>query len=414
MNDSSSLREILIDKTIAAIVVGGLESVSLRAVVNAAGCSTTAIFGHFGNKSGLLQACLEHAFEEDLLFHNNFSHHTRGLALDHQSFAALLASYIELRAKTRAAAFWSEVVFKSRQFSEDKARNSIRQWHQMRVSFWHSRLQQSSCTTDLAPVLAAYTVTEGAYALTLHKNLEYLLLLREACTAITAKSFGASSEHISSQVWTWLESGSPRFSIDAPQTRNPLCERLLNQAAKHIVLQGVDRVNINKIAKDAGTSSAMVLYHFGTMGSFINEAIWRAVLLKIPEEMIPVIKNGHGSKPPTSWLDVVKGLLKKPLDSKKEYNNFYLKVARIIGQAALLARHNSELEPLIDQLRINEGVSVYHIFKNFSKDEGTLPRSIAGVIGLWLKGQVIIDDIHVDQSGSAAESVTDVISTLKF
>ncbi|MCK9504605.1 MAG: TetR family transcriptional regulator [Porticoccaceae bacterium] len=414
MNDSPSLRDSLIDKTIAAVVETGLESVSLRAVVNAVGCSTTAIFGYFGNKSGLLQASLKQALEEDRQFLDDFAHHTRGLTLDHQSFSALLASYIELRAKTRAASFWSEVVFKSRQFPEPEANEIIRNWYEMHLVFWQSKLEQSTCNEDLGSVLVAYSVTEQAYSLALHTNLEYLLLLRESCSAITAKSFGAHRDSVSSQVWIWLESGSPRFSIEPTQARNPLCQRLLDQAAKHIILQGVDKANIAKIAKDAGTSSAMVLYHFGTMAAFTNEAIWKAIVLKVPEEMIPVIKNGHSQKPPDSWVDVVRGLVNRPVGSKSTYKNFYLKVARIIGQTSLLCQHNPELKPLIDQLRINEGVSIHHIYKNFAKDGGEIGRSTSGIFGLWLKGQVIIDDIFSHSCEQTEAKIMAAVSKLTF
>jgi AcrR family transcriptional regulator len=389
MSEKHRLRDALVTETIKAISIQGLESLSLRNVSAAAGCSTGVVFQNFGGKEELIAAALEKALSGEKKFHDDFSSHTDAVAFHHLSFADLVASYVELRAESVCARFWTEILFKSQQLVS--APLYISQWHSLRVEFWQAKLSQSACDPALAPILSAYCSMEEVYAYSLIGHPEYRLLLRETTRALTAKGFGVQLSDYHCDISEWLGQGSPRFQVPTQPDRNELSQRLLDLAAKHIVSKGIGSLNQRKIAKEAKTSSSMIAYHFGNLDTFVNEAIWRALLINIPNEVNPAIAGGQKQKNVAEWSAVLSILITRPR-TKVKRAGFYINVARITGEVSLLARQRLELLPIVDHLRNFEGSGSFRASKSIWPDAISLDRSTATAFGVWIKGQAVLNE----------------------
>jgi len=387
--DKYPLRDALITEAINTVALQGLESFSLRTVSSAAGCSTAVVFQHFGSKDGLMTAALQQALTDEKNTHNHLGDHTTGVIFHHLGFADLIASYVELRSKSVTARFWSEVLFKSQQVAGAPA--YLEQWHALRTQFWLTKLSQTSCASALAPIIAAYCAMEEVYAYSLSTHLEYRLLLRETTRALTVKGFGAKPTEYHSDISEWLGQGSPRFQVTHKPDRNALSERMLNLAAKHIITKSISSLNQRKIAKDAKTSSSMIAYHFGNLDAFVNEAIWRALVIDIPNEVNPAIAGGKKQKTMTEWSKFLSTLITRSQTSTKNAG-FYINVARITGQASLLAQHRSEILPIIDHLRTFEGSGSYRASKTIWPSTIKIDRAAATGFGIWIKGQAILSE----------------------
>ncbi|MEH6759340.1 MAG: TetR/AcrR family transcriptional regulator [Parasphingorhabdus sp.] len=69
MSKAVSIREMLLDQTVAMIAERGLEKISLRVIASQPGCSTAIIFQQFQSKAGLIAHALEYALAKDDALH---------------------------------------------------------------------------------------------------------------------------------------------------------------------------------------------------------------------------------------------------------------------------------------------------------------------------------------------------------
>ncbi|MCK9504615.1 MAG: TetR family transcriptional regulator [Porticoccaceae bacterium] len=410
MSTVSSLRDILIDQTIHAVAEKGFEDISLRAVTSDAGCSTAAVFQYFGSKAGLIDAAMKKALQNDLDFHRSFAETTAGLVLSQRRFAHQLAFYIEQRSQLITARFWSEIMFKSGQ--TPKAGEHLRAWHAMRITFWQSRLHENNGNPGLAPILACYCTMEEAYAYALNGQLAYSLMLRETAEALTAQSFAGDGDIQHSEISEWLDRSAHRFEVSATAERNALSQGLLDLAAKHIVHYGVDALTQRKITKLAGTSSAMIAYHFGNLDAFVNEAIWRALAVDIPNEVHPNLLGNCKQTSLSQWADLLTHFIVPARESDNHQNGFFIGVARIIGQAALLVKHRQKLHPIVDHMRKFEGRGSYNASQTIWPPDIKISRAAAAAFAVWVKGQAIVNEAFDDNSRNNKERLLDVASLI--
>ncbi|WP_061966140.1 TetR/AcrR family transcriptional regulator [Demequina aurantiaca] len=64
MSDTSIGRDLILDAARDVVIEHGASGLTVRAVTQRAGCSTTGIYTHFGGKQGLLDALYSEAFAE--------------------------------------------------------------------------------------------------------------------------------------------------------------------------------------------------------------------------------------------------------------------------------------------------------------------------------------------------------------
>lgn len=62
-NETSDLRTRLLEGALRIVDTEGAAGLTVRAVANAAGCSTMGVYTHFKGKSGLIDAVVEHGFD---------------------------------------------------------------------------------------------------------------------------------------------------------------------------------------------------------------------------------------------------------------------------------------------------------------------------------------------------------------
>ncbi len=394
------IRDALLDQTIAMVAQAGLERISLRTIASLAGCSTAVIFQHYQGKAGLLAAALERALARDAAAHAALIDQTRDLLKSHAAASDFVASYVSLRAGQDVPRFWSEILFKSKQLPD--ATPYLARWHAMRADFWQRAFADPTGEGALAAMIAGYVVMEEVYAYPLANDVQYQLLLRETTRALTAASFGPQAVSGRAPTISAILDKAPLPSASTQTTAFAMREQLLDHAIRAIVDNGIGTVNQRTLTEKAAVSSSMIAYHFDNMKSFVNEAVWRALVHGIPHELDP---NRRDSVMPTSmagWFDTL-DLHVRP-SAGDTPAGFYTGFARITGQACLLADSRSSLMPLVQHLRALEGWGTYRVSQSIDPAGGMVARDQAAAFGMWIKAEAVLREAGLcDPEDGAAD-----------
>jgi len=380
------LRAALIDATIDDIANHGLEAVSLRRISAAVGRSTTAIFQHFGGKSGLLRASLDHAFECDRAFHKAMLDEIEGLVPDHNALVTVIALYIENLATAARAPIWREILFKAAQLED--AAGLLDRWYAMREDHWRNVCRVTPGRDHLPPLLVAYTAMEEVYASVLHADLGYRLALRETIERLLDAAFDRPAS-ISSEVAIWQEKRVPAPPAPERKGDGALAERLIDVAAREIFQHGVMTLNHRRLTALAGVSPAMIVYHFGDMVTLANAAIWRALMQGLPAFLDDEIPETSSRGTMAAWATTLGETVSHGASGPSA--GFYIAYARIVGQVCLLARRNESLVPLVRHLRSIEGSGVYRASKFSWPTMLEMSRANAAGFAIWIKGFAILN-----------------------
>lgn len=378
--------EMLIESALTLVADKGIVSFSMRVVAAAIGRSTTAIVHEFGNRDGLLAAMVKTALERDKRFHAEFLKNLSGLSPGAPSLTEIVAHYIESRVACDDAAVrvWPELLFNGERSSTLMA--VLICWRQMREDFWQ-RLVPAGSAAMLAPLLADYTVTEGAYAIILHQQLDYRLLLRETIAHLLDGTFSRTSLAPTDKVRSWLEDTAPLApprSLDCPGTSR---SHLLDVAADEILMHGATSLNHRRLTAKAGVSTAMIVYHFGSMEQFTVEAIWHALLTGLPAYLDDSVTVPGARQTVEEWPVILAQTLTPGRDASA--GGFYIGYGRIVGQTCLLARHRADMIPLVRHLRLIEGSGIHHASQTNWPPSLALNRGKATALAIWIKGWAI-------------------------
>lgn len=385
MAKSVPIHEALLDQTIAMIAHAGLEKISLRAIAAQASCTTAVIFQRYQSKAGLLAASLERALARDTAAHAILLEQTDGLLTSHAAVSDFLASYVGVRAGQDVARFWSEILFKSNQLPEGSS--YLARWQTMRNTFWTSALGDGVGDGTLAAMVMGYVVMEEVYAYPLAGDVQYQLLLRETARALADAMFPSDAIHDRppgiSAILGKLPLPSAAIKASPPDMR----QQLLDHAVEAIVRNGISAVNQRSLTERADVSSSMIAYHFKDMQSFVNEAVWLALVHGIPHELDP---SHQDSAMPTSmegWFDTLAMHVRPSAGDAPA--GFYTSFARITGQACLLADQRPSVMPLVRHLRALEGWGTYRVSMAIEPNPG-VARDQAAAFGMWIKGEAVL------------------------
>lgn len=395
------IHKALLEHTISMLAREGLENISLRTIAARAGCTTAVIFQQYQGKAGLLAASLERAQVLDADAHAALAVQVRGLIRGHASLSDFIATYVSLRAGQEVARFWSEILFKSKQIPE--AAPFLKTWFEMRRAFWRDILQDLAPNHALAEIVAVYTVMEEVYAYPLNGDLQYRLLLTETARALTGSSLGVGSAK--------SDPASISASLDkAPLPAAPggagaadMREQLLNHAIGAIVEDGIGTVSQRTMTEKAAVSSSMIAYHFKDMKSFVNEAVWRALVHGIP----PALDPARAAMPGTmqEWFEALEGYVRPRIGQTPA--GFYTAFARITGQACLLADSRPSLMPLVSHLRALEGWGTFRVARNLGSAEHLCGRDHAAAFGMWIKAEAVLREAElrapIDHAGEISQ-----------
>lgn len=398
------IHQALLDQTIAMLAKVGLENISLRTIATQAGCTTAVIFQQYQGKAGLLAASLERALDRDNEAHSAMLADISGLITNHAVLSDFLANYISARANEDVPRFWSEVLFKSQQIPEGIP--YMRRWFAMRTDFWQTVLGDAVNDGALAAIIAAYTVMEEVYAYPLAKDVQYQLLLNETARALTETSFGLTTCAVRPASVSATLDKAPLPSTSAPSSAFDMREQLLGHAIHTIVENGIGTVNQRTLTEKAGVSSSMIAYHFNDMKSFVNEAVWRALVYGIPAELDP--DRGGGMMPTTmqSWFDALEIYVRPRIGNAPA--GFYTGFARITGQACLLADSRPSLMPLVRHLRALEGWGTYRVGQALNPAVGVVARDQAAAFGMWIKAEAVLREAGLRNPTDGAKAIADV------
>ncbi|EZP79306.1 TetR family transcriptional regulator [Novosphingobium resinovorum] len=387
-DEKATLSERLVSCGLEVIASNGLEHMSLRAVGSAAGSTTAGIVHHFGDKAGFVRALMEAGFQAERDWHAGMAQRIEGAELGHLDFAEWVAWYVDQRAGSTMGLFWSELLFKSR--FAPRSQEAIARWHELRIRFWETVLAANGRRRDFAPYLVSYLCMEEVCAHALAGDIYYELFKRESLRTVTAVLFGHRSAADRS-LSEWSDRRLPRYAMHAVIEGDTLPGRLIELAAKEVLEHGIRSLNQRVLAKKAGVSASMIIYHFGSMAAFENQAIWRAMAIGVPDATNPEADPANTSTL-DKWAAMVGQTILPAKDERKA--GFYCGYARMTGEVALLSRRKPELLPLIEHLRTLEGWASFGASQTIWKGVVNLTRNQAAAFAIWVKGQAIVNEIH--------------------
>ena len=392
----------LLDQTIAMLANMGLENISLRTIAARADCTTAVIFQQHHSKAGLLSAAIDRALDQDAHAHAALVGQVAGLIGSREALADFIASYVTVRACQDVPRFWSEILFKSQQLPE--ARFQLQQWFAMRTRFWQDVLATVPADPALADMIAAYSIMEEIYAYPLLGDAQYRLLLHETARALIEGAFDTPNVHNRSPGISEMLGKVPWQANPEPTENGDMREQLLTHAIRAIVQSGIGTINQRSLSQNAGVSSSMIAYHFKDMKSFVNEAIWRALVQGIP----PVLDPGRAAMPTTmqQWFEALETYVRPSIGDTAA--GFYTVFARITGQACLLAGSRPSLMPLVHHLRALEGWGTHRVALSIQSQHAIVARDHAAAFGMWIKAEAVLREAGLRPPIASSSDIGDV------
>ena len=383
MNEELAARLVAATQRIA--VSEGLENVGLRSVTAAVGKSTTAVFQQFGGKDALLGASLEAAFAQDRDFHADLLLRLRGAPRDAETLASIVSFYVLRRSRNNAAQLYLEALYKSRQFPN--LAPLLRRWHELRHDFWRALLEPTG-TGEMAACVTGYTAAEEVYAAALTDQADYHLLLR----GTTGRLFASAKEgEARNAAAVWLEDGVPGLTkVDRAQLGTTMM-RLLDQAVRVITDRGAADLSLRRVAADVSLAPSQIVYHFGDFATFRCEALVEALMRGLPTGLDPSLPSDRVASHEGEWAV----RLARTTCAREEGQSagYYVRYARVLGQACLLAKRDETLRSLAMHLRIIEGSGIHHLSCTEWPEEMRLDRDGATVFAIWIKGLAMLDGV---------------------
>lgn len=374
----ASLRSALLEATVGLAYTEGFDGISLRSVSGRIGKSTTVIFQHFGGRQGLIDAALGHALEQERLRHDALLAEIDGFPNEPAALAELVAYYVQAADRDANARFCLEAMLYPEALTD--AAVCLRQWSDMRSTFWKAVTRSSSSITRL---LADYSVMEQAFCTALHGEPAYDQLLRTTARAACLGRI-ASNPEVDDPILSWARQRAFPVLGESAAKDAPM-ESLVATVAQRIANEGINAINLRRIALSEGVPPSLIIYHYGDFAAFLSAAIWRAMMHELPaylDQTEPKEDQGR-----TNWLAGLQAAVMPGLTSTS--NGFYVRYARILGQVCLLARQRAELVPLVRQLRAIEGMGIHRASLNAWPRNFRLDPAAASAFSIWIKSHAL-------------------------
>lgn len=405
-------KDALTEATIRHVAEYGIDRISLRSVAAEVGATTAAIVHHFKNKDGLLLAAAEQALACDRRNHEAYIAALPPMPMNAQVFADFISAYLELqRQNSYISRFWLEALFHSQTFPV--VSEALGSWHASRVEFWRDILKNAENPAIRAQNFTSYIVAEEAFSCALHENPTYALIVRETARCIASAIFDIDNRNSpDATITNWLKNQSLRFPIVTEPDASSMRERLLSHAAAAIRRKGTGAISQRHLAKLAGASPSMIVYHFGDMHTFAQEAIWRALLHRLPHEFDPEKSVIDRAEDRSHWARRMADMICPAPDGAGDAG-FYVGYSRLTGQATLLASHQPELTPLVYHLRCLEGFGTYRlrdvIWPKTSAEVGYIE---AAAFGMWIKGEAVVNEAIRSRNCTTPEDILGVTNII--
>lgn len=353
----------------------GFDGISLRSVAAAVGKSTTVIFQNFGGRQGLIDAALDHALESERIRHRTLLGEIGTFPEDPPATAHLVAYYIRASDRSASGRFCLEAMLRDDSLTDAAPR--LQQWTHMRHAFW-ARVLPAADTVH-ARFLADYTMMEQAFCTVLSGDLPYDQLLRATALAACLRSI-APDPAADLPLLEWARGQAFPAPGDDPPGPAPM-EALLSTVAARIASEGIGRVNLRRIATEAGVPPSLIIYHYGDFAAFLSAAIWRAMMHELPAYLDRARPAGVLDR--ADWLHGLETAMDPHTTDGAQ--GFYVRYARILGQVCLLARQRPELVPLVRQLRAIEGMGIHRASIDVWPPRYRFDPATASAFSIWVK-----------------------------
>lgn len=370
-----SVRQALLEATLALAYTGGFDGISLRSVSGEIGKSTTVIFQNFGGRQGLLDAALDHALAGERVRHDALLADIDALPMDATSMARLVAYYVRAADQSMTARFCLEALLRIDSLTDAGSR--LQQWMALRENFW------ANLSPAHARLLSGYTVMEQAFCIVLREELDYDQLLRMTTLAACRRGIAANPE-ADMPLLTWARAKAFPAASEKVNEPSPM-EDLLTTVSQHIVSDGISDINLRRIATQAGVPPSLIIYHYGDFAAFMSAAIWRAMMHELPSYLD--LANSADTPAREGWLSGLETAVNPTATGSAK--GFYLRYARILGQVCLLARQRQDLVPLVRQLRAIEGMGIHSASLKVWPHQFRLDPAAASAFSIWIKAYAL-------------------------
>ncbi|MEE4454555.1 TetR/AcrR family transcriptional regulator [Novosphingobium resinovorum] len=373
-----SLRSALLEATVGLAYTEGFDGISLRSVSGKISKSTTVIFQHFGGRQGLIDAALDHALAHERLRHDALLAEIDGFPNEPMALAELVAYYVKAADRDANARFCLEAMLHPETLTDPSAR--LQQWSDVRGAFWKTVTQSAS---SIIRLLADYTVMEQAFCTALRGEPAYDQLLRTTARAACLGRIPFDPE-ADDPILGWARQRAFPALGESTAKDAPM-EPLVVTVAQRIANEGINAINLRRIALDEGVPPSLIIYHYGDFAAFLSAAIWRAMMHELPaylDQTDPTDDEGRAN-----WLAGLRAAVTPGPTGAS--NGFYVRYARILGQVCLLARQRPELVPLVRQLRAIEGMGIHRASLNAWPREFRLDPAAASTFSIWIKSHAL-------------------------
>lgn len=373
----------------------GLARLSLRAVARTAGWSTFSVTSSLGNKAGLLAATLADAIDDDERFHQSFFTGLSGLEPDPMHLVDIVTAYLHRR---RAKPETSRVLLEMFLVKGAAPGGSVllRDWHNMRRAAWQRFLTAAGVDAGLPALWADMLLIEEFFSSALGDSLEYDLLLRESLRALFSRDGQAGKESSASPsaVLQWLNLPEPA-ALYNPEVTTGVKRKLLDAAADTLIDEGFAALTNGRLSRQAGVSTSMISYHFGAMQGFVQASIVHALRRDVPKQAFYLRADaaaGPVAMDAGQWAATLSAAVQRSqAGNEARGEGFYVKYARVVAHACLLAQSQPELLELLLWLRANEGFGTYRS-QELRPTELRVSRLGASHFAIWIQGYSLVND----------------------
>ena len=259
---------ILLVQAGGLVMEGGLPSLTLRSLAQAAGVSPSLVTYRFGSREMLVRRMFEAARVRDGAFWQRMEERTGGLALSPGGLAGLMAVTAGAREQVLRWACASEAA------RVPALQDISRDWSRHGLAFWRSILARAGCDEALAPAMSACMLWVIRVGLTAPG--EALLThswMMDLAHRLAARLFGEGVVSAAdSPARQQIEALAQRGRTPAEGPRKPTPERIIDAAAKLAGERGPGALTHRLIAKEAGVSLSSMTHHFASLGEIQHRA----------------------------------------------------------------------------------------------------------------------------------------------
>ena len=271
--------EVFLLRAAELVVAGGLSSLSLRSLADAAGVSPSLVTYRYGARDKLVQRMFEAARARDAAFWDRSRQSVARLDLSPGDLPAAMSALCLSAVSVASRDLVLRWACASEAMRTPDLLEVSRGWSAQDVEFWRTLLRQAGVTPTLAPALSACMEWVIRVGLTARDNdLLTRIWMSDLVSRLAARLFGKadvaaddSAARLQIKALAVAQTSGP--AMDGARTQTP--KRIIEAAARLAAQNGPGGLTHRAIAKEAGVSLSSMTHHFSSLGEIQQLAFAR-------------------------------------------------------------------------------------------------------------------------------------------